>query len=315
MSRTVKNNQIQNKPASDLMKAVAMHAPVKKKIDKDFSPAEAAEIKRNLAIQHAKKEELAKEETPEALTRREKIINIKKWAREIEKTNQDKLVIFPSYSRNSDKLEWYKMADFSAMYYTYRMANRMGRTARIMKDTDKYAKMKAVVSIKNVELIVKQAMQLGDFSRYEKTLDEAYILYLRKPLTDEEVGVLRRTNETRHEMMHNTLRPKRADAAIYQAILMIDRQVLPRISKMEKGYYVSIGDTMAKQIHQITQTYFKFADGLIDAETARKTLLGLIDGLLAGAALLGELEVWSYDVSTVIGENITNLKRLVSELK
>lgn len=55
MSRTVKNNQIQNKPASDLMKAVAMHAPVRKKIDKDFSPEEAEEIKRKIAARRAEK--------------------------------------------------------------------------------------------------------------------------------------------------------------------------------------------------------------------------------------------------------------------
>ena len=304
-----------SEPATDLMKAVALKAPVRKKIERDFSEAEATEIKQRLAEKKTTRMSEAMVENMEEAARKERIREIKRIAKEMEKGNQAKVILFPSFSRKSDKLEWYKLGEFSALYFTYRMADRMGRVPKIMRDTDKFCKMHAVVSVRDVDKVVAQAMSLGDFSRYEKTLDGLYILYLKKPLTDEELGILRRTEGQRREMMHNVLKPRRADAAVYQAILMLDRQVLPRTSKMEKGYYVAIGDTMAKQLHQLTQVYFKFANGRLDVLAAKETILDLIDGLLSGVALLGENNVWGYDVATAIGENIAGLKKLVEKMK
>lgn len=298
-----------------LMEAVAMKAPVKKRMERDFTSAELEKIRKKTQAEEINNPEKTNEEIEMARSRRERVIKIKKIAKEMEKGNKAKIIVFPSYSRNSDKLEWYKMGGFSALYYVYRMADRMGRTAKLMRDTDKFAKMDGIASVRDVEKFLDKAMQLNEFERYEQTLDGFYILYLKKPLTDEEVGVLRRTEEMRHEMMHNVLRPKKADAAVYQAILMLDRQALPRLSKMEKGYYQTIGDTMAKEILEMTKTYFRFANGYIDMKEVKEQLLDLIEGILAGIALLGENNVWGYDVATSIGENTNNLKRLIKEMK
>ena len=92
------------------------------------------------------------------------------------------------------------------MYYVYRMSDRMGKKAKLMKDTDRFAKMYGVASIR--------------------------------------------------------------DAEVYQAILMIDRHVLPRTSNMPKGYYVTIGETMARHIMYMTRIYFNYTDGMIDVSEA-----------------------------------------------
>ena len=302
-------------PASELMKAVAMKAPVKSKIRKDFTPAEQEEIRQKMNEQKQREQEVAENKTEEAKERRRRIVAIKKKAKEMEKGNKSKIILFPSYSRNSDELQWYKLGNFSAMYYAYRMASRMGRTVKVQKDTDKFSKMEAICSVKEIDKFVKLATELNEIERCEETADGFYILYLKKELTDDEVGVLRRTGAMRKEMLHNVLKPKKADAAVYQAILMLDRQILPRISHMEKGYYVAMGDKIVKSVYELTAVYFQFANGYIELAVARERLLNLIEWLLAGTALLGEVEVWGYDVATSIGENINNLKRIVAEMK
>lgn len=294
------------------MKAVAVKAPVKGKIAHDFTKDEAAEIKARLEERTAK---TRTQPTEEEKARREKTIKVKKIAKEMEKGNNSKVILFPSYSKKSDTLEWYKMGNLSALYYVYRMADRMGRTAKIYKDTDKFAKMKSIASIRGVDQFLDQAMQLNEFEKYEQTLDGIYILYMRRSLGDDEIGVLRRTEAERKEMMHNVLRPKQANPLVYQAILTIDRQVLPRTAKMQIGYYRTIGDAMAKQILELTQVYFSYAHGRIDPATAKFQLGLLIDGLRAGVAILGENNVWGYDIACSIGENLIALKEAVENLK
>ena len=72
---------------------------------------------------------------------------------------------------------------------------------------------------------------------------------------------------------------------------------------------------MAKEILEMTKTYFRFANGYIDMKEVKEQLLDLIEGILAGIALLGENNVWGYDVATSIGENTNNLKRLMKDSK
>ena len=303
------------RPTTDLMRAVALKAPNKRKIEKDFSPQEAAAIKQRAAERKVAQSPEAKSELEAERTRRKTIVRIKKIAKELEKNNRSRVILFPSYSRKGDKLEWYKLGELSALYYAYRMADRLGRAARVMKDTDKFAQMHAIVSVREIDKLLEQAMRLGEFESYDETVDGIYILNMKKPLTDEEIGILRRTEAERRERMHNVLKPKRADAAIYQTILTLDRQLLPRINKLSKGYFTVIGATMARQILALTHIYFKYVNGCIDGTTAKVALIDLTEGLLAGLAILGENEVWGYDVVSSIGENVNMLKKLVTELK
>lgn len=302
-------------PASELMKIVAAKAPVKSKIKRDFTPSEQKEIQQKIRKAEEWKAANAKEKSEVMAERRRRIVAIKKKAKEMEKGNQSMIILFPSYSRNSDKLEWYKMGEFSAMYYVYRMAARMGRTAKLQKDTDKFSKMHMIASIKGIDTFLTLVKNLNEIERHEETEDGFHLLYLRRPLTDEEVGVLRRTEAMRKEMMHNVLRPKKADTGVYQAILMVDRQVLPKVSNMEKGYYAVVGDKMAQSIHELTTTYFLYADGEIEVEVVRRRLLELSECLMAGTALLGEIDAWGADTATSVGENVNHLKKLIQEMR
>ena len=204
------HRQVQDEPASELMKVVAMKAPIKSRIKKDFSLAEQEEIQKKIDERKKQRQEIADEKNEEIVARRKRIVAIKKKAKEMEKGNKSRIILFPSYSRNFDDLQWYKLGDFSAIYYAYRMASRMGRTVKVQKDTDKFSRMEAICCIKEVDKFLKLATELNEVERYEKTKDGFYVLYLKKELSDDEVGILRRTGVMRKEMLHNVLRPKKS---------------------------------------------------------------------------------------------------------
>ena len=79
--------------------------------------------------------------------------------------NRSKLILFPSYSRNSDQVEWYKMGNFSALYYVYRMADRMGKTPKIQRDNDRFSKMHGIVCINGIERFLERTMKLNEFEK------------------------------------------------------------------------------------------------------------------------------------------------------
>lgn len=330
LENKAKNNESKPRQMSlPLMEAVAKKAPVKSKMEKDFTPAEIAKInaerEKKKAAAEAESDAAAREVLEEERERveaeerayREMIIRNKKIARELEKDNNSKIILFPSYSRNksSEEIEWYKMGDFSALYYVHRMSMRMGRKAKLIKDTDRFAKMKYIACVRDIDKFVFEAMQLPEFVKQYFTPDDFCILEMKEPLTADEIGVLRRTDAVRRDMMHNVLKPRQADAAVFQAITMLNEQLLPRINRLEYGYAVTIGQELTRRYFNVVETYYRFASGYIETSVAKQEMLNAIESLLAGTLMLGDNAGWGFDVASAIGENIANLKRLVLEMK
>ena len=106
----------ERKPAAALMKTVAAKTKNDKNMKKVFSPEEIEEI-------------LAKRDYGGSLTPaehkaiREEYRKIKRHANEMEKGNKDRLIVVPSLVTGDG---FYKVFDFSALYYVYRLADRMG---------------------------------------------------------------------------------------------------------------------------------------------------------------------------------------------
>ena len=117
-------------PATELMKVIAENVPSKKKILKDFAPEEAQMILSRLRRNKNENEKMETgvdmgkdgwgEEKERESLRKDRIREVKRIAKEMEIGNRSKLILFPSYSRNSDQVEWYKMGNFFALYYVYK---------------------------------------------------------------------------------------------------------------------------------------------------------------------------------------------------
>ena len=302
---------VTNAPATDLMKKVAEKVPQTRKIINEFSPEDAAEIFDKIEKPSQKGEKEAELER----SQRELIYNIKQTAKRMELGNKDKIIIFPSYSRKNANLTWYKLGDFSAEYYLYRMADRMGRSSSPRKDTDNFGRMHVIVSIRDVDKFVEEAMKLNEFSRHEETLDKIHILYLRKPLTDDEAALLHKTDAMRREMMHNVLRPKKAAPEMYLTILTLSRQITKMTIGLDRIYRAEIGDRMAAESVELMDAYFFFVGKLMDAETTRNTMWRLAYQLRAGTTILGESEVLKPEKACAIGETIVRLDGLIEKIK
>jgi len=288
-----------NPPATELMKIVAKRAPKKRMIEKVFSGEEMREIEDVT--------KLMKKVEQDNTTAREKYRKIKRLVKEMEYGNNQKIIVFPSLV-NGDN--WYKVVEFSALYYVYRLAPRMGRKAHIYKDSDKYSKCLFSATFQNIEKFVFDMDRLDDL-KPEISDDGVYIFTLKKPLTDDEMAALKLTEETRREKLHNVVRPINMNPKAYRAVLMVMRQVAPRARKLEKQYYYTTGEMMVKNTQELLAVYFDFANGLYSKDETGRRLMVVVDRLLAGLTLLAENRVWAYDTAAMIGESINEIRRIV----
>lgn len=288
------------KPATRLMKTVAELVPDEKGLKKAFSSDEIAEIR---AIISKRKEENSKEKR----ARDDLYRKIKRQVKTMENGNKSRVIVFPSLKGEG---EWYKMINFSALYYAYELAERMGRSVILRNDNDRHSRGFYVASINGIEKF-KQQFEEMEHPKVDVTEDGIYIFTLKKPLTDDDVGRLRNIEETRRERTHNVFKPKAMAPATYQAILTLVRQLLPRIRKLEKQYYLVVGEKMAADIMSLTAIYFCFSDGAIDKKVAGIRLIAAVDSILAGVAIMAEIQIWQYDVATSIGENANTLKQII----
>ncbi len=290
-----------NAPATLMMKKVAVKAANKVEAGSNKDVVEK--------LRKEDQEKKKKEQDIKAL--RDEYRRIKRWVKEKEASNNSRIIIFPVLTGRG---EWYKTVEFSALYYVYRLAERMGRNAKIYKDKDNFLKCMYTASLQNVEKLVQ------DFITFEKpkekvvkTKEGVYILTLNKPLTDDEVGALRRTEETRRDLMHNSLKPKEMEPEAYQALLMVVRQVMPKIRKLAANNYMMLGEDMMRDIRQIMAVYFDMTNGLIPRKEAGKEMLRLINRVIAAFSILGETRVWDYLMVAAVAENLNNLKRIVEK--
>ncbi len=301
-------------PATPLMKAVASYAPSIAKMREDFTPNEIREINHIIAKrEEAEISENAKSE--DEIELRKKAIKVKRIAKKLESGNNSKLIFFPSYSKKTNELIWYKAGNFSALYYTYRVADRLGRIANLKKDTDHFAGMNHVVSLKNIESFAEEMMQLNDFESFEKTLDDIYIFYLKKPLEKEEVWILKRTQAHQKNLAGDIIRPKNADANFYQYLLMFIRELLPKINRLEKGYYESIGIRVNNRMVDMVRAYTEYAEGFMRVEDFLKIAQNFVLDTRMMLVIFNENDVWSADKIVMFGDLLHNFSGKLLKMK
>ncbi len=296
-------NSLKMEEATEVMKAVAARTQASEEmLKKTFSKKEIDEI----IARRDGGSSLEKEETIAIRTRYRRI---KKLVKEMEYGNNQKIIVFPSLTSSG---EWYKLIEFSALYYVYRLAARMGRTAKIYNDSDKCSKAVFSASFQGIESFMEQMMRLED-PDVEITEDGIYIFTLKKAVSDEELTALRHMEQARREKMYNIMKPKKMDPAIFQQILLISRQVVPRARKLKKEYYNTTGEEMVRDVQNLLALYFDYSEGMCKREEVLVRSARVLNRMMAGVTVLSENKIWEYDIAVVIGTGLADLKRMIEK--
>lgn len=295
--------------ATPLMKVVAAKTMSESRMKKTFTEEEIAEIRRRAERMAEEEEKKAEENSPSSKEAKKLYRKMKRFALGLEKSNRQKIILVPSFDKNGAS-DFYKLFDFSALYYAYRLADRMGRQARVMNDNDRYLKANYVVSLVGVGKFIQQMKEI-EGPTIQKTEEGIYILTLKKPLSDDELGELYNIENTRRERLHNVLRPKAMEPVVFQGILTVMRQIAPKVRKLERRYYYAVGDDMLKSLDQMMACYFDFTKGVLKRDEAGAQIMRYLDVVSAGLIILTELNVWDVLAATMAGENLLELEKAI----
>lgn len=292
----------EKKPATLLMKKVAEETMNIPELKKNFSKEDAQEIIMKV-VQASEKEQ--KQKIEEAKESKKKIKSNKRTVLEMEAGNRDRLIMYPSDKEG----HFYKLLEVSALYYSYKLADLMGRKGRIMVDSDRFYHADYVASLTNIEKFVEQFKEL-EGGEPEITLTGIYIFPLKKPLTDDEIGHFKQIENTRRDKMHSLLEPKKMNPALYQLILMLMRQLSPKVAKLDPGHYRILGEDMMRDLRDILAIYNDYANGVKTEIKSGQLMMKKIGRLKASLTMLGETRVWGFLAVAPIAENLVNLESL-----
>ncbi|MBQ3280453.1 hypothetical protein IJG92_02250 [Candidatus Saccharibacteria bacterium] len=296
--RDAKSPGVKNVP-NEMMEIVAHAVPVRKKLKKVFTDEEIAKFLDEKISQEARAKF------------KDEVKRIKRRVLDLEATNRTQLIFYKS-SENGD---FYKALDTSALYYAHRLAQLMGRKCNVMIDKDRFLKADFVASISGgIDKFTKQYKELEGLEP-EVTLDGIYIFPLKEPITDEEYQMLRQTEKTRQERVHNILKPKNMSPAVYQQILMIIRQLAPKSEKLkdESINYRIFGTEMLMNLRNIMAIYSDYSNGTYDTSEAGRMILAETGRIKATLVILGETRKWGAVPLASAGNNIEILEKVINK--
>ena len=295
--------EMEIKPATELMKKVARLAPDRAKMKQVFTPVEI----QNILDKRLKDEETTREEN-QKLSRATR--TNKKWVRMKSAGDYAKIYFYPSYT-GKDGTIWYKMIDFSALYFVYHLADRMAMNVNLYDDKDSYMKSQYVASVPSIEDVAIKFLEL-DLGTVETTVTGIYIFTLKNPLAEDDYAEMVQKEEERRDKLHNVMRPAKMEPATYKLLLALLRQVGPKIRHLEKRDFFAVGQNIIGTLEGFFRTYYQYSDGLVDKKSAGLKLLAWLDGLRAEFAILQEFDAWdSLGTAALLGESLMMLRRQV----
>lgn len=308
-AKAAKSAPVRKEPASELMKLVASRVPVESKIKKTFTEEETTEI----LAGSIKSRNKSSEDPIEVESRKDfkkKLKRIKRLVLEMEDTNRDKLIL---YQATFDG-EFYKALNTSALYYSYRLAQRMGRTSHIMIDKDRFSTTRYIASIRGIDKFIKQFKEL-EGGEPEITIDGIYLFPLKVPISDEELYLLRQTEANKRDRVNNVLKPVKMSPKVYQQILMLVRQLTPKSEKLkaESINYRMLGTEMILSLRSMLVVYADYTQGAIDKKSVASLLTREIGKIKASLIILSETRKWGPAQLMAVAQNLEILEQFIEE--
>ena len=206
---------------------------------------------------------------------------------------------------------WYKMLDFSALYFVYVLAERMALNSQVYDDKDTYIKANFVASVQDIETVAEEFLRLGGKS-VDITTTGIYILTLAEPKTMDDYTNLVKLEMERRDKLHNIFRPAGMAPATYKLLLDVVKLFGPKLEHLEKRYFFAVGENIMRDLSAVFRVYFSYSDGLIGKNETGERLLQYLNSIKAGLGVLAEVNAWnSLPTATVMGEALMLLREQV----
>lgn len=209
----------------------------------------------------------------------------KQLAMLLEKTNNSRLIAFPSIPNKAGEYEWYKLGGNSAYYYKYIIAPRLGKKSpTIHLDSDLNYRFKDGVVLIHWKSTLTDALAKLHYKLKEES--NLLIFDLNHTFTIEEIKKLKQLEKTNQEKLSTLFRPKHADPSIYSIIIELSRIIPTKSQKIKPLFQTFYAPSLNQDLLALRRIYQSYANGRMEKQLAIQKFYTCLDNLNATLAIL-----------------------------
>lgn len=235
-----------------------------------------------------------------ALRQRQKAIKGK--AIFFEETNDHHLLLFASTEG------FWKMAGNSVLFYSLKVAERIGRRCKVVPDKDKYSVSEdGIISFRMVDRLAEQLAELDIVPDTELSTPELQYFKLPRIYTDEQIAKMRDYSKQDLERIQEIIMPQAPMPNLYRAIIEMNRLIYFNTKNMSDRFVRDvIGAPLLAQADAVLRAYLNYANIRVQTTWARHEVQGLM--AKSESRQLAHVE-------KATGQNLMNLWMAVVDLK
>ena len=222
----------------------------------------------------------------------------KKKVKELEKTNREYLIVFPS------KDSWWKMGGVSALYYNYYLVKHLGRNEKLRPDSDYFSKFSTgVVSINDINQLEKDLWRVKKIG-LNKDLSTETIKYfnLGYKLSDETVYGMIHMQEILERRLNQMVMPNSPIPKLYAALreglrlTYITNKETPRVARE------LLGRQMTERARTTVVNYSLLANRVIPRREGLKKIWLSVSMLMSDLETMSDLKIWPTKRCVAVGK-------------
>lgn len=239
---------------------------------------------------------------------RKKYYDGKLIALTLEKQNRNRLILFPSISKQEG--EWYKMGGNSALFYLYYIAPRTKKNPKIRQDTDiKYRFRDGVIMVHWGEGFIDRVEKLG--LKVEKIDYGLIVVQLDKEFTVAEIKELRERVANEKKRFYEMVMPKENLPDVYGLIRKLAQILVPKVKRLDAAYRGIFGERLLNMVMDIYEGYYRVANGMMTKAEGYQVLRGKVEDMSGMIMLADEVEWFDFTTRTRVGETLVDLKAVL----
>ena len=244
---------------------------------------------------------------PEKPISKSELEKIKKKVFQMEKTNNNKLVVFVS------KNGWYKIGGRSALIYYYRLAKKMNLSPRLVADTDFFSKFKeGIVSIRRIETLEKNLKKLKIYRNSALTVPyKIYVFDLGYEIDEHDFYLMEHDEEIRRKKFNQMVMPKVAFPEIHSEVWKVTKNLYNECRKLPVVEREFLGKAIFEQITRTHKCFILMSNGHREAKKALLEIMSAMESLKCFLKMGLEYEVWNTKTVARVTENLVKTERLV----
>ncbi|MBR3332298.1 hypothetical protein IKG28_01550 [Candidatus Saccharibacteria bacterium] len=238
----------------------------------------------------------------------------KKNLKSLELSNQDKIMLL----RYKGTGEWYEIAEHSALFYYYKVCDKLASKPNFENDSDSYYYPYEIgrIRTRNPELIISRVKEA---KLYKNTVKKngLIIINLNTKFSQDKIAGFLKTEEERREKNRKIIHVEYSDPTLYRMLCLVTERLHKACNnKMNRVTSQTNGARILTKIDHALFLYMRFCDKK-NAPSSEEwdEILGDVQSVIYEINILCGSGIWGHSIASSFGEELIGIRRRIIDGK